>query len=1055
MKRVGKRAGAYLLAAVMGISIVNIPQTVWSSQENLLILEENFEGMEYEFSARGATMEVTGEQNHTEGIEPDSGHAAYVTDRTDGWNGIAKDVTGVLEAGNTYTISAWVRTEETAKMVLSLENLSGGQTDYPWIASVDTVAGEWTELTGTYEVPENLEKISLNLETNGEENKTKDFYADDISITLTEKAEETPGDGDSGDMEIPEELRYFYKSFEEGTESVEVRGTASVNTTQETAYDGTSSLGVIGRGNQSWHGAAIDLSARIKSGGNYLYSVWVYAPQETELKLSAEKVTQASGQSWDEMAVVTVPAGVWTQISGSYSPGDEELSSLKWNFETTDAGIGKDFYLDAVMFGAADEASYVEAPEEKDPEVDRTLVPLQSVYQNDFLIGNIYNPSSLQGVEREMLLYHFNAITPENLMKPDAMQPSEGNYEFSAADDMVQFADENNLAAVGHTFAWYQQTPEWMAENCTREEAIEHLRTHIQTIASRYSGQLLAWDVVNEAILDGVKLPENGDWKQCLRQGAWYRAIGDDYIELAFQFAHEADPEAKLYYNDYNLNDQNKAEIVAAMFKDLKSRGIPIDGIGMQSHYNVNLASATVERSMEMFEEAGAEISVTELDVTVNGASAEGLTEQQEIAQAQVYAELFQIYRKHADSIARVTFWGIDDAHSWRRESFPCLFRRDYSPKQAYYAVIDPDGYLEEHPRDEIPEPNKILAAYGTPQVDGMMDEVWGDAESASVNIMTMAWQGAVGTVRTLWDEHAVYVLFDVQDSVLNADSVNAHEQDSVEIFIDENNGKTPYYEADDGQFRVSFENVASYGSNGEKEGFESAVSLTDSGYLVEMKIPVSRVLQGNEVLGFDAQINDSNEKGERISVAKFNDSTDNSWQSTQYWGVLITSEKAGGEIPEPTPTEIPEPTPTDAPEPTPTETPEPTPTDAPEPTPTETPEPTPTDAPEPTPTETPEPTPTDAPDPTEPPKPTPTDTAKPTPTSTPEKVPTQTVDRTTENSQTPVKNGANTSDTSKDQTKTEKVSSPRTGDETQAVLYVFLLLVALSGITLMTVKKR
>ena len=336
-----------------------------------------------------------------------------------------------------------------------------------------------------------------------------------------------------------------------------------------------------------------------------------------------------------------------------------------------------------------------------------------------------------------------------------------------------------------------------------------------------------------------------------------------------------------------------------------------------------------------------------------------------------------------------------------------------------------------------------------------MMDEVWGDAESASVNIMTMAWQGAVGTVRTLWDEHAVYVLFDVQDSVLNADSVNAHEQDSVEIFIDENNGKTPYYEEDDGQFRVSFENVASYGSNGEREGFESAVSLTDSGYLVEMKIPVSRVLQGNEVLGFDAQINDSNEKGERISVAKFNDSTDNSWQSTQYWGVLITSEKAGGEIPEPTPTEIPEPTPTDAPEPTPTETPEPTPTDAPEPTPTETPEPTPTDVPEPTPTETPEPTPTDAPDPTEPPKPTPTDTAKPTPTSTPEKVPTQTVDRTTENSQTPVKNGANTSDTSKDQTKTEKVSSPRTGDETQAVLYVFLLLVALSGITLMTVKKR
>ena len=1032
MIKKGRRAGAYLLAAVMGVSLLNIPQTVWSSQETSVILSEDFEGTYYEFSARGATMEVTDGQNHTEGLEEGSGHAAYVTGRTDGWNGITKDVTEVLEAGNTYTISAWVQTEDAAKMVLSLENVSGGQTEYPWIDSADTVAGEWTELTGTYKVPDQMEKISLNLETNGDENKTKNFYADDISIVLTEKADDVPGEnpgsepetpeeGEPGDVEIPQELLYFSKSFEEGTESVEVRGTASVSATQEAAHDGSASLKVSGRGNQAWHGAVIDLSSRVRAGGTYLYSVWVYVPQETEFKLSTEKVSQAGEQSWDEMSVVTVPAGVWTQISGTYQPGSEEFSGLKWNFETTDAGIGKEFYLDTVMFGAADASSYVEAPEEKDPEVDRTLAPLQSVYQNDFLIGNVYNPSSLQGTEREMLLYHFNAITPENLMKPDAMQPSEGNFGFAPADAMVQFAEENNLAVVGHTFAWYQQTPGWMAENCTREEAIEHLRTHIQTVASRYSGQLISWDVVNEAILDGVKLPENGDWKQCLRQGAWYQAIGDDYIELAFQFAHEADPEARLYYNDYNLNDQNKAEIVAAMFKDLKSRGIPVDGIGMQSHYNVNLASAAVERSIELFEEAGAEISVTELDVTVNGASSSGLTEEQEIAQAQVYAELFQIYREHADSIARVTFWGIDDAHSWRSESFPCLFRRDYSPKQAYYAVIDPDGYLEEHPRDEIPEPKEITAAYGTPQIDGVADEIWETSESAPVNLMTMAWQGAVGTVRTLWDEHAVYVLFDVQDSVLNADSVNAHEQDSVEIFIDENNGKTPYYEEDDGQFRVSFENVVSYGSNGEKEGFASAVSLTDSGYLVEMKIPVDRTLQEKDVIGFEAQINDSNERGERISIAKFNDSTDNSWQSTQYWGVLTTSAKQGEETPDPTPTETPDPTPTETPDPTPTETPDPNPTETPDPTPTDT------------------------------PKPTLPGTAEPVPTDTPKPGTSQTPGSTQNGGQKTDK----LSDAAENPTDTKKTSSPRTGDQTQAAVYVFLVLVALSGITVLTVKKR
>ena len=518
---------------------------------------------------------------------------------------------------------------------------------------------------------------------------------------------------------------------------------------------------------------------------------------------------------------------------------------------------------------------------------EQELESIKSVYKDDFLIGNIYNPSSQQGVEKDRLLYHFNVITPENLLKPDAVQPSKGNYQFQPADDMVQFAASNQLAVVGHTFAWYQQTPDWMAENCSKEEAIENLKNHIYTTAGRYAGKIIVWDVVNEAILDGVKLPENGDWKQCLRQGAWYKAIGADYIEMAFRYAHEADPNAKLYYNDYNLNDPNKAEIVAAMFKDLKAKGVPIDGIGMQSHYNIGIIPALVERSIQLFEGVGAEISITELDVTVNGADASGLTKEQEIEQAQVYAELFQIYKAHSDSIERVTFWGLDDAHSWRKESFPCLFDANYAPKQAYFAVIDPEGFLKEYPRDEIPEPNEITAAYGTPTIDGAIDEVWGKTKSAPVDIMTMAWQGAKGTVKTLWDENAIYILFEVQDSVLNADSSQLHEQDSVEIFLDENNGKTPYYEEDDGQYRVSFKNLVSYGSNGSKQGFQSAVSLTGQGYIVEMKIPVSKKLYGGEVLGFDAQINDSNAKGTRISVAKFNDSTDNSWQSTQYWGNL------------------------------------------------------------------------------------------------------------------------------------------------------------------------
>ena len=211
----------------------------------------------------------------------------------------------------------------------------------------------------------------------------------------------------------------------------------------------------------------------------------------------------------------------------------------------------------------------------------------------------------------------------------------------------------------------------------------------------------------------------------------------------------------------------------------------------------------------------------------------------------------------------------------------------------------------------------------------------------------------------------------------------------------------------------MSFENVVYYGSNGEKEGFASAVSLTDSGYLVEMKIPVDRTLQEKDVIGFEAQINDSNERGERISIAKFNDSTDNSWQSTQYWGVLTTSAKQGEETPDPTPTETPDPTPTETPDPNPTETPDPTPTDT--------------------------------------PKPTLPGTAEPVPTDTPKPGTSQTPGSTQNGGQKTDK----LSDAAENPTDTKKTSSPRTGDQTQAAVYVFLVLVALSGITVLTVKKR
>ncbi|MBE5993669.1 MAG: hypothetical protein E7247_14940 [Paenibacillaceae bacterium] len=519
------------------------------------------------------------------------------------------------------------------------------------------------------------------------------------------------------------------------------------------------------------------------------------------------------------------------------------------------------------------------------------LTPLKDIYKGKFLIGNIYNSFNLTGADRDMVLHHFNVITPENMMKPDAMQLQKGVFTFESADAMTGFCQENGLKTVGHTLAWHGQTPDWMNAGCGREEAIGRLRDHISNVAGHYSGKLLSWDVVNEAIQDGARLPADGNWKSCLRDTPWLRNIGTDYIELAFQFAHEADPNAKLYYNDYNLNDNNKAEIAAAMFTDLKKKGVPIDGIGMQAHYSTTLPVATVEHSLELFKKTGVEISITELDVVVSQAKATGLTKEEEIAQGQTYAQLFRLYNQYSDVIERVTFWGYADTRSWRSSNFPCLFDGNYKAKEAYYAVADPDGYLKKHPLKEIPEPNTINAVKGTPVIDGTVDEIWNQAKEEPVRIMTMAWQGATGTVKTLWDEKNIYVLVRVKDKTLNTDNKNAYEQDSVELFLDENNDKSYYYQEDDGQFRVSCKNMVTFGSNGKREGFQSSVKVTEDGYLVEAKIPLTTTAEKGKVMGFDVQINDSNERGERISVAKFNDDSDNSWQSTARWGNLLLKE--------------------------------------------------------------------------------------------------------------------------------------------------------------------
>ena len=528
-----------------------------------------------------------------------------------------------------------------------------------------------------------------------------------------------------------------------------------------------------------------------------------------------------------------------------------------------------------------------EAADTTKPDEVADLPSLKEIYKDDFLVGTIYAENSLTDQDIALMDSQFNVITPENIMKPEGMQNVEGTFTYDTSDKMIAFAKEHNLLVAGHTLAWHQQSPVWMAKDVTREKAIEQLKSHITNVAGHYKGDVISWDVVNEAIEDNRPLPKDGDWTKCLRHSPWYNAIGPDYIALAFQFAKEANPDCKLYYNDYNLETPQKADVAYAMIKDLISQGVPIEGVGIQGHYQTGTAIGGLDYAIQQFGNLDVEISVTELDVTYSKTVDGKMPEEGYIEQAITYAQIFKVLKANQDKIARVTFWGTIDSQSWRGEMFPCMFDSNYKPKEAFYAVVDPEGYLEKH-ADKVGVSSLVEgeASYGTPLIDGKEDEIWSSAKEMPINRQVMAWQGATGMVKALWDENHLYALIHVKDNDLNTSSANPYEHDSIEIFVDQNNGKSASYQDDDGQYRVDCKGKMTFGTVPTKEGVESVAVEESGGYLVEIVIPFTSPMKENTIIGFDAQINDA-KNGARIGISKFCDSTDNSYLSTEYFGNL------------------------------------------------------------------------------------------------------------------------------------------------------------------------
>ena len=340
---------------------------------------------------------------------------------------------------------------------------------------------------------------------------------------------------------------------------------------------------------------------------------------------------------------------------------------------------------------------------------------LQEALKGKFLIGVAMNADQITGKDTagvRLIKEHFNSITPENCMKSEVLQPEEGKFDFALADQYVDFGQKNNMFIVGHTLIWHSQAPKWFfvdknGKDVSREVLIERMKNHITTVVGRYKGRVHGWDVVNEAIED------DGSF----RKSKFYQIIGEDFIRLAFEFAHEADPEAELYYNDYSMSKEGKRDAVVKMVRNLQSQGVKIDGIGMQGHMTMDFPTLEEEeKSIVAFSETGVKVMITELDLTVlpspgTKVSADvalsyeyqkqlnpypnGLPDSVAQAAHDRYAEFFRLFLKHADKIDRVTMWGLTDEDSWRnnwpvpgRTDYPLLFDRNYQPKPIVETII-------------------------------------------------------------------------------------------------------------------------------------------------------------------------------------------------------------------------------------------------------------------------------------------------------------------------------------------------------------------------------
>lgn len=608
------------------------------------------------------------------------------------------------------------------------------------------------------------------------------FYVDNITVTVqhAEKAE----------IGFQKLLSFNFDNQKEQGDLFTVAASSEIEWVEASGIgkEDNTALKVTHIEGQSYVGAdnavRLTLAEPLPAGGIYKISAWFYAPSGENkgkgtltgpgIVLNAD-YAGATGISKFPSDMGTLPLDEWKEVNATLPVSAAPLTSIDFRLVVNEADKHPDVWLlDNIVISQSGTEQVVV------PEWDLTLASLQEAYADYFLIGNIIEPGQLQNADTTaMFKHHYNVVTAENAMKPGNISSAKGVYNFDNADKLVAWAEENALKVHGHTLVWHSQSAPWLTTKAdgtplTRAEAKANMEDYINNVAGHFAGQVISWDVVNEAFLPGVP-DAPADWRDVLRKyedngngSPWYQAYengadkskgedGSDYIYDAFVFTRLADPGAVLYYNDFNETEAGKREAIAMMVEELNKKWktdqrntepdrLLIEGIGMQAHYwTGDLKVSDVEASIKRFIKTGARISVSELDIPHGDymtyrQRVDAPTKEEESLQADLYRQLFEVYKKYANSIERVTFWGKADPQSWRFEGYPLLFDKYFAPKEAYYAIM---GVAE----DKNIEPVAVEAAeaaetvHETPKTgeDSGRQMIWAAAAILFVPVMIFA----------------------------------------------------------------------------------------------------------------------------------------------------------------------------------------------------------------------------------------------------------------------------------------------------------------------------